>query len=61
MRTWMLWLFLGTLAAGCSFAPEYRQPRQEIPDTWCKPSPTELPTRPDCAAPEVEYASLSRQ
>ena len=61
MKTCMLWLFLGALAAGCSFAPEYRQPQQDIPDTWCQPSPTERPALPDCAAPEVEYASLSRQ
>ena len=33
MRTWTLWLLLAFLAAGCSFAPEYRQPRQEIPDS----------------------------
>ena len=61
MRTCMLWLFLSALVAGCSFAPEYRQPQQEIPDTWCQPVPTERPTLPNCAAPEVEYASLTRQ
>ena len=61
MRTWTLWLLLAFLAAGCSFAPEYRQPRQEIPDSWCQPVPARRPSLPDCSAPEVEYASLSRQ
>ena len=61
MKTCMLWLFLSALVAGCSFAPEYRQPRQDIPDTWCQPVPMERPTLPDCAAPEVEYASRTRQ
>ena len=61
MKIWMTLLFTAALSAGCSLAPEYRQPRQEIPETWCEPAPRKEPSVLDCAAPEVEYASLSRQ
>lgn len=57
-----MWAFaaLAMLAGGCSFAPEYRQPRQEIPDSWCEPIPQEVMPTGGMAAPEVEYA-LTRQ
>ena len=57
-----MWAFaaLALLAGGCSFAPEYRQPRQEIPDSWCEPRPQEITPTGGMAAPEVEYA-LTRQ
>ncbi|MBR6673394.1 MAG: TolC family protein [Mailhella sp.] len=61
MKTWMILMFTAVFAAGCSLAPEYRQPRQDIPDSWCEPAPKKEPSVLDCAAPEVEYASLSRQ
>ena len=61
MKIWMTLLFTAALSAGCSLAPEYHQPRQEIPETWCEPAPRKEPSVLDCAAPEVEYASLSRQ
>lgn len=34
MRAIVSALCLLVLTAGCSFAPEYRQPRQDIPSTW---------------------------
>ena len=61
MKIWTLWLLLAAFATGCSFAPEYQRPRQEVPDTWCRPVPAQRPSVPDCAAPEVEYAALSLQ
>ena len=61
MKTWMILMFTAAFASGCSLAPEYRQPRQDIPDSWCEPAPKKEPSVLDCAAPEVEYASLSRQ
>ena len=61
MKIWTLWLLLAAFATGCSFAPEYQRPRQEMPDTWCRPVPMQRPSVPDCAAPEVEYAALSLQ
>ena len=63
-RAWLsVWaaLLMAVLSAGCSFAPEYRQPRQELPDSWCGPAWQSGPSAHDCAAPEVEYADLSRQ
>ena len=61
MKIGMLLCSLAVLAAGCSFAPEYSRPRQELPDSWCRPAPQKEPSVLDCAAPEVEYASLSRK
>ncbi|WP_458400684.1 efflux transporter outer membrane subunit [Mailhella sp.] len=61
MKRGILLLLTATFAAGCSFAPDYSQPRQELPATWCEPSQKKEPSALDCAAPEVEYASLSRQ
>lgn len=61
MNAWITLLFLAAFTAGCSLAPEYRQPRQDIPDSWCEPVPKREPSVLDCAAPEVEYAALSRQ
>ncbi len=56
------WTAIGLtlLLGGCSFAPDYRQPSQEIPDSWCEPRPAEILPTGGIAAPEVEYA-LSRQ
>jgi len=56
MKREILLFLTATFAAGCSFAPDYSQPRQELPATWCEPSQKKEPSVLDCAAPEVEYA-----
>lgn len=36
MKFWMTVAAFAAMAAGCSLAPEYQRPRQEIPSTWAE-------------------------
>ena len=51
MKMWISAAFAAALLAGCSFAPDYQRPVQDIPDTWAV-----QPVR-SSGPPETEFAA----